>query len=124
MDIQLSILEELERNGNSMDYVTLLNKIDATPVTTRAILQIMIDDNLISGTLEANSVVEMEPAGTALLLQLRANADKEARQHAQDKRAKIHSRIFQVFLILLTFFLGLIAEHFGSVIDFFVSLVK
>ena len=90
MDIQLSILEELERNGNSMDYVTLLNIIDATPVTTRAILQIMIDDNLISGTLKANSVVEMEPEGTALLLQLRANADKEARQHAnqlaRDKR--------------------------------------
>lgn len=90
MDIQLSILEALEGNGNSMDYVTLLNIIDATPVTTGAILQMMIDDNLISGTLEANSVVKMEPAGTALLLQLRANADKESRQHAnqlaRDKR--------------------------------------
>ena len=94
-DIQLSILEVLERNENCIDYVTLLNIIDATPVVTHAILQIMLDDHLISGTLKANSVVEMEPEGIALLLQLRADADKEARQRAnqlaRDKRALLIS---------------------------------
>lgn len=88
MDIQLSILEELERNGNCMDYVTLLNIIDATPVTTDAILQIMIDNNLISGTLEAGSFVKMEPAGSALLLQLRADEQEEIQRHTSKTVAK------------------------------------
>ena len=111
MDIQFSILEEIEKNGNCMDYVTLLNIIDATPATTDGVLQVMIEEKLISGTLEANSVVKMEPEGTALLLQLRANADKEARQHAnqlaRDKRDWIAIGIsaFALLVSLLTLIL-------------------
>ena len=124
MDIRLSILEEIEKSGNYIDYVTLVNKINAAPVTTNGVLQAMIEECLISGTLKANSIVKMEPSGSALLSQLRADADEKAYQHAENKRAKIHGRIFQVFLVLLSFFLGLIAEHFGSVIDFFTSVIK
>lgn len=124
MDIRFPILEEIEKNGNCIDFVTLLNKIDATPITTHGVLQVMIQEKLISGTLKANSNVTLKPAGFALLSQLRADADKEARQHAKNKRSKIHANIFQVFLTLLSFLLGIIAEHFGSVIDFFVHLVS
>lgn len=68
------------------------------------------------------SNVTLKPAGFALLSQLRADADKEARQHAKDKRAKIHANIFQVFLALLTFLLGLIAEHFLEIVHVVLSL--
>ena len=98
MDIRFPILEEIEKNGNCIDFVTLLNKIDATPITTHGVLQVMIQEKLISGTLKANSNVTLKPAGFALLSQLRADADKEARQHAKNKRSKIHAISYIAFV--------------------------
>ena len=70
------------------------------------------------------SNVTLKPAGSALLSQLRADADKEARQHAKEKRAKIHTNMFQVFLTLLSFLLGLIAEYFLEIVHVVLSLFK
>ena len=135
MDIRFPILEEIEKNGNCIDFVTLLNKIDATPITTHGVLEAMIQEDLISGTLKANSTVKIKPAGFVLLSQLRADAQEEiqrrtnenaqkeanAAQIVKDKKQKFrHDFKVALFSILIGYFV----EHFPKIVHIVLSLFK
>ena len=54
---------------------------------------------------------------SSLGIEFLEQAQEVANEKACKKREKKLDRVFQVFLVILGFILGVIAEHFGAVVD-------
>lgn len=92
----------------------------------------LVDNALHAGyiTVSALNVCRLTPSGLqrlSHLTELLASAQQQAHQlSAQDtkqKRATVSDRVFQLLLTLLSFSLGILAEHFSGVIDFLIGLL-
>lgn len=90
-DVRYPILDALDKAAGHMGYVDLLNTLRKTtkmsPRQTTELLNGMRDTDLISGAFTSYGYVRLEPDGTQLLLQLRADAEKN-RKDAEQAAAK------------------------------------
>lgn len=81
-------------------------------------------------TVSALNICRLTPAGqqrldhlTELLASAQHQAYQLAHQDSKQKRAAVSDRVFQLLLTLLSFALGMLAEHFSGILDFFASLI-
>lgn len=65
----------------------------------------------------------LSAAGRELLLQEQEAAAQAAKEKAEEKKGKRNDRIFQLFLTLLSFFLGLLAENRLGLIRFVQGII-
>ena len=144
VNIRFPVLDSLAKAGNRLDYIALLNALEEPCHLSKGLLQQMKREGLISGTFQAYSVVKLEPPGSALYLQLlndlreaeseeeQNRAEQEAAEskrlaekiedHAAQERRHVQQQKVSVVVPLLTFLLGLIADHFSEIISLIASL--
>ena len=121
--------------GGRMQFVDLMNQtislsgLDA--VQTKVLLQTMRGQRLISGSFSSGSYVQLEQSGAELLVSQKEAkerlqlAEKEAKQHAEEKRQKKFSNVLAIAAIfehLIVFILGVLVEHHIQLFAWIASL--
>jgi hypothetical protein len=143
MDIRYYILDELYADGYHCGYVDLLNAMEkkhSMPGTvTRALLNEMAEERLVSGAFKAYGGIRLEDAGVALYSRLveeakcqaeeqeHRKAEQEAakaahdiervEQRAYERSQKIKDRIFDILKVLLGAALTLLVQLILKIID-------
>lgn len=151
MDIRFYILDALTASGNHCAYIDLLNIMQtehAMPGTvTRALLNEMAKERLVSGIFNAYGSVRLEAAGIMMHSQMEADAlaaeAQAAKDEAKDKareakrleerrcdnarQEKYHREqkslsIASIFVSLFIFVAGVLIEHAANIVDWIISL--
>lgn len=90
-DVRYPVLDAIDKAMGSIEYVALLNNLkkssNMSPRQASELLNGMRDADLISGVFTSYGYVYLESDGTQLLLQLRADAEKN-RKDAEQAAAK------------------------------------
>lgn len=122
--------------GGRMPFVALMNQAVSLSgldfLQTKALLKTMRGQSLISGDFSAGSYVQLEQPGVELFLSLQKEAnerlqlaEKEAKQHAEEKRQQKFSNVLAIAAIfehLIVFILGVLVEHRTQLVSFLASL--
>ena len=122
--------------GGRMQFVDLMNQTISLSgrdaVQTKVLLQTMRGQRLISGSFSSGSYVQLEQSGAELLVSLQKEAkerlqlaEKEAKQHAEEKRQKKFSNVLAIAAIfehLIVFILGVLVEHHTQLFAWIASL--
>lgn len=148
MDIRYYILDELYADGYHCGYVDLLNAMEqkhSMPGTvTRALLNEMAEERLVSGCFKAYGGVRLESAGVALYSRLeedRRNAEANAAKECAAKEAAEAIRLqerredaatnerhhreqkrLNIWIAIFSFIAGLLVDHIDEFCIWFGSL--
>ena len=115
---ELQILNAVNNNGGSIDYVGLLNLGLTDPVRSsvadKRLIEKMIKDQILSGKTEAYSLITFGRDGRLRLRELQQSADNLTDKMAYEQSEKNADRRFQasqtIFGIVIGSILTLIAE--------------
>ena len=108
-------IELLRMSINGVDYYKDISEPD------RAVLRYLAEEGLVRTASLDDTVCCITERGRAELDKL----DKSTKQHAEDKRQQRFQNkisVLNVFIPLITFIIGLIIEHFSSIISRLLSL--
>ena len=122
--------------GGRMQFVALMNQAVSLSgldfLQMKALLKTMRSQSLISGDFSAGSYIRLEQPGAELFLSLQKEAkerlqlaEKEAKQHAEEKRQQKFSNVLAIAAIfehLIVFILGVLVEHRTQLVSFLASL--
>ena len=122
--------------GGLMQFADLMNQAVTLSglaiLRTKSLLNTMRGQSLISGDFSAGSYVQLEQPGAELFLSLQKEAkerlqlaEKEAKQHAEEKRQKKLSNVLAIAAIFehfIVFILGAFFEHRAQIISLLASL--
>lgn len=122
--------------GGRMQFVALMNQAVSLSgldfLQTKALLKTMRGQSLISGDFSSGSRVQLEQPGAELFLSLQNEAkerlqlaEKEAKQHSEEKRQQKFSNVLAIAAIfehLIVFILGVLVEHRTQLVSFLASL--
>lgn len=80
-----------------------------------------IEDGLFDLSQQGKCVLE---AHRKKLLKAKQDTNQSAKKESSKKQEHIKERLFQVFLVLLGFLLGLVGDHISEILNFFSETVK
>ena len=117
-----SVLHECGRNAQYVDVLNALDSKGCSPVEAHDRLKCFLSDGFIEGELQAYGRISLTPKGLSRLQELKDLAEN----NAKNKRYKAFQNklaVLSCLIPLVIFILGLLIEHWETIVSFFQSLL-
>ena len=122
---ELQILTAIKNNGKSIEYTKLLTCGLADPkpngTADKQRLKHLLAENYISGQLTSYGKISLTPKGQIRLDELTDKSEEKAENKAQ-QRFENKISVLNLLIPLVTFALGVVVEHYVSIVDWFFTL--
>lgn len=115
--LRREILTELSSARYSLQISDLHCKLGGSPIELQAVLRNLAEDGLVKDLNHDSVVFQITDRGLEALTVLKEMARKEAKQQAQ-QRFENKVSVASVLVPTVTFFIGLVVEHYAGLLRF------